>query len=622
MLLLTLALAISNIIAYNRLSHTISSDADRFSMSNATEASTQVENWFHTIRDGLIEAAPSFTSLYDDQLIVAMLRQHASASQATNILVGYEDGRSYGAIGGKRDLANYDPRQRDWYRLAKNAGRTVVTEVYNDAITNAMMISISTPFYDDGRLNGVMLADIELHELDEIIERASFAGATIMVMDHSSLMLAVNTNKYTAGKSKLAEVSGLRPLTEKVMTEGKGAHHYELFGVNKVAYFQNIKLDDNNQWHFFIGLDTSVAYAELKQATTQTLLWSAVMLIASMLAMLASLSVLYRPILELKDTVNDLASGQGDLTQRLAIRNQDDLGQIAGSINRFIETLQQLMLDVSHSSSDSEQGTQRLVAQNQQSYQLLQKHTGETEQVVTAISQMSEAAHSIARDAVQTAELTQSAAQEANQSKEVVKDAVASSSELINQVETMEQRIQAMTSDTKRIESVLDVIGSIAEQTNLLALNAAIEAARAGEQGRGFAVVADEVRALAARTQESTSEINTMLNSLSHASQEVVAAMDETKQVCEHSAHNTASVSQSLDTMTNSIVAIDELSAQISAAAEEQSTVTKEINLNMSQIQELVGELGDTGRQLLGETEQLQSSNQQLGSVVSRFKLQ
>ncbi|QTG90632.1 methyl-accepting chemotaxis protein, partial [Vibrio furnissii] len=271
--------------------------------------------------------------------------------------------------------------------------------------------------------------------------------------------------------------------------------------------------------------------------------------------------------------------------------SKDEIGQISASINRFIEQLQGMFIQVSSSSSQIDGAVNQLSNQSASNVQMLQSHTVETEQVIAAIEEMSATAASIAQSASDAAKLTERTNTYADESKHTVNDAVSSVSELESDVAEMSHTIGAMSEDTKQISTVLQVIGDIAEQTNLLALNAAIEAARAGEQGRGFAVVADEVRALAARTQQSTAQINDMLSKLRQTSDNVVTKMESTRRSCEATSNSTHKVMTSLNTVTTSVVEINDLNTLMATSAEQQSQVTGEISRNMAAIQNLIGQL-------------------------------
>ena len=290
-------------------------------------------------------------------------------------------------------------------------------------------------------------------------------------------------------------------------------------------------------------------------------------------------------------------------------------------MNRFIAFLQQMMVQVTEATDLITRELAQLDQQTGQARRILGEHASETDQVVTALNELSSTADSVARHANDSASFTEAANGQAASSRKVVGSASASVVALIDEVDLAAAKVLEMQEDAQQIGSVLGVIGGIAAQTNLLALNAAIEAARAGEQGRGFAVVADEVRALAARTQNSTAEVGSMLSRLTQGVAEAVVAMEQTKRSCQAAADTTGQVTGGLDTMADAVVQIHDLSSQIATAAEEQSRVTEEINRNMVSIRDMLNLLVENG----GNTEQsaatLLGSNRQLLALVHRFKV-
>jgi methyl-accepting chemotaxis protein len=356
----------------------------------------------------------------------------------------------------------------------------------------------------------------------------------------------------------------------------------------------------------------------LNKAITFALLISGIVLFALSIILVR---IAYRPIETLRIVVTDLASGEGDLTRRLEVSSKDDLGLIATAINQFTENLQGLMQEISTSADNLSEGIDQISEKTDRNQKLMVSHAQETEQAVTAIAEMNSTAESVAESALTASQLTDDSSQQAETCKEQVNSSVSSIKALIHDVENMSESIFTLNSDIDKIGSILGVIGGIAEQTNLLALNAAIEAARAGEQGRGFAVVADEVRSLASRTQDSTKEINEMLTKLQSGTSSVVSAMENTKQACQTSAQATEKSTVSLDTMTGSINDIHTLNAQIAAAAEQQSVTTNEISRNMHMIQNMIIELEKNGVETTANAMDIEKSKSKLDDVVSYFKL-
>ncbi|WP_394251205.1 methyl-accepting chemotaxis protein [Vibrio profundi] len=407
----------------------------------------------------------------------------------------------------------------------------------------------------------------------------------------------------------------------------------ELISDNNITIYSN-KASDNvipvyhaiefsgQTWQLNGYIDTTLIEsntASLNNMITLALLVSGLIFI---LLSVFLLNIAFKPLQNLKAVVADLSQGNGDLTQRLEVSSKDEIGEISTSINLFIEKLQSMFVEVLDSAAQIDAAIGQLSQQSKSNASTLNSHTVETEQAIAAIEELSATASSIAQSSNDAAKLTELTNSNAGESKETVTGAVSSVSDLMSQVASMSDTISTMNEDTKQISSVLQVIGDIAEQTNLLALNAAIEAARAGEQGRGFAVVADEVRALAARTQQSTSQINEMLSKLHGTTDNVVKEMATTHSSCEQTADKTNEVMTSLNVVTDSVVEINDLNTLMATAAEQQSQVTGEVSRNMSAIQEMIQQLNINASETTSVSDELRATSSNLSDVVSRFKVQ
>jgi len=365
--------------------------------------------------------------------------------------------------------------------------------------------------------------------------------------------------------------------------------------------------------------DASESIFNSKISSTITVF--SVLLILSFIIAIWVVSAIMRGLITLKQRIDILSTGEADLTSRIEITSNDELSDISHSVNKFISYLQSMIIDISEASHHITESVIQLKQQSELNNRELIDHASETEQVVSAITQMNANSESVARHAADTAENTHKANEQAIISKDTVSEASNSVIALVGEVQSASTNINTMNENTLQIINVLCVIGEIADQTNLLALNAAIEAARAGEQGRGFAVVADEVRSLAARTQTSTAEINVILTTLRQDAQNAVTAMDTTKSSCERTAHNTEKVTDSLNIMTDFIVEINTLNTQIATASEEQSSVSEEVSRNMHNINQMVQALKTNGQATVDSTQKLTRANEQLDTLVGKFKL-
>ncbi|MGL5046026.1 MAG: methyl-accepting chemotaxis protein [Shewanella sp.] len=327
------------------------------------------------------------------------------------------------------------------------------------------------------------------------------------------------------------------------------------------------------------------------------------------------------PIKNMADTLNDIAKGEGDLTKRLAVKGEDEIAQLGLSFNLFVDKLQHIIGDVATATAKVKTAANAIHTQTKVMSSQLVSHNNETDQVVTAITEMSSTAHEVAKNTTQVAEATHAATGDVANAQRCVDASLEEIASLMSQINNAAVSIKSLSEQSQKINSVLSVIGGIAEQTNLLALNAAIEAARAGEQGRGFAVVADEVRNLASRTQASTLEINEMLSELHKLVTQAVRAMEESQQSCVRSVDSSRTISDSLGSVTSAVTAINDMSTQIAAAATEQSSVTEEINRNVYAIQEIVNELLHSSEDAAKVSLTVSEEGMNLGKLVGQFKI-
>ncbi|MEG8203611.1 methyl-accepting chemotaxis protein [Pseudomonas sp. 5FOS] len=366
---------------------------------------------------------------------------------------------------------------------------------------------------------------------------------------------------------------------------------------------------------------SQTAVRDAGAAQAKTLLAVATVL-ALALGLLAAWAITRQIIIPLRQTLRAAERvASGDLTQALQVQRRDELGQLQASMQRMTQGLRELIGGIGDGVTQIASAAEELSAVTEQTSAGVNNQKVETDQVATAMNQMTATVHEVARNAEQASEAALMADQQAREGDRVVGEAVAQIERLAGEVVNSSEAMNQLKAESDKIGSVLDVIKSVAQQTNLLALNAAIEAARAGEAGRGFAVVADEVRSLAQRTQQSTEEIEELIAGLQSGTQRVASVMDSSRQLTDSSVELTRRAGSSLETITRTVSSIQAMNQQIATAAEEQTAVAEEINRSVMNVRDISDQTSAASEETASSSMELARLGTHLQGLVGRFRL-
>lgn len=376
----------------------------------------------------------------------------------------------------------------------------------------------------------------------------------------------------------------------------------------------------NQSYQHFNGAINKANKASSDAIYTGVTIGILITLLLSVVGWLISQSIV-RNITAVNQSLNEMANGNGDLSTRLKSETNDEIGTLVENFNRFVGKLHGVIAEVSGSTERVAEAAIKMKRVSKDSVNGMDEQQREISQVISAMADMDNSVESVSNSASQAVSAANTTSSEANDGKQVVEENMKAIDCLAKDIECAAEAIEKLEADSESIGKVLSVISDIAEQTNLLALNAAIEAARAGEQGRGFAVVADEVRTLATRTHEATEEINTMINRLQAGTKNAMEAMTQSRDQANTSVTQAGRVGESLERITQGITEINNINTQIASAAEEQSSVASEINTNIVNLGQVVSQVAGGARVANDNSEELSTLAGQLKTQVSVFKI-
>ncbi|SEM43739.1 methyl-accepting chemotaxis sensory transducer with Cache sensor [Pseudomonas sp. NFIX51] len=536
---------------------------------------------------------------------------------ASNFQLSYfggQDGAMFSVPAGNR-APDYDPRARGWYKAANSAQQTIVTEPYIAASSGKLVITVATPVQHQGSFIGVAGADIDLSNVSAIINSLNFgghgqafivsAGGKILIHPDSKLVLKNLSDAYPNGAPQV----------------GPGLKEVELDGKTQLISFTRVNGVPSADWYVALVLDKDTAFSMLSEFRTSAIIAMliAVVIIISLLGML--IRVLMQPLHLMGRAMHDIAEGEGDLTKRLTIHGHDEFGTLGVSFNRFVERVHGSIREVASATGQVNEVALRVVSASNSSMFNSGQQASRTSSVAAAINQLGAAAQEIAQNAALASQHSSDARNLAGEGQAVVDQTIAAMQQLSAKISDSCGHIETLNSNTVNIGQILEVITSISQQTNLLALNAAIEAARAGEAGRGFAVVADEVRNLAHRTQDSAQQVQKMIEELQVGARQAVDTMTESQRESASSVGIANQAGQRLGSVTQRIGEIDGMNQSVATATEEQTAVVESINVDITEINTLNQEGVENLQATLRACADLEQQAARLQQLVGSFRI-
>ncbi|MCK8127895.1 methyl-accepting chemotaxis protein [Pseudoalteromonas sp. 2CM39R] len=513
------------------------------------------------------------------------------------------------------DRTGYDPRTRPWYKQALLQSSTVITKPYLDTAYNLLVVSIAKTTQ-----SGVVAGDLSIEALVDSVNTMSLPadGYAIMMHKDGTVIAYKDARKVMADITRIDSKINHQLILSNSQNGEFTPVYFESEGREKLVWGENI---NNTDWQLLFVLDKQTLEAPLISLLLTQLVLVAVALLLSVLAISWLLGVLLAPLSRVSQALSTIADGNGDLTQRITVDTQDEVGVLADSFNRFVSSQHELISHIRQLATDLDFDAEKSLITNQSSVSELQRQQQEVAMVATAVTEMASATHEIAANAENTATASQQSAQSSREGKLLVDKTRNTINSLAGEIDQTTTVIGELSLHAQAISSILTTIQEIAEQTNLLALNAAIEAARAGEQGRGFAVVADEVRVLSRRTQNSTAEIYTTIETLQNTTKKAVSLMDSSKGYANNSVDDVNAAAHALEEITLAVNEISDMAGQIAVAAEEQTQVTNEITRNTVAIKDVTDEITTSATAHLSQAEVLKDRATDLNAKVATFVL-
>ncbi|NMP31953.1 methyl-accepting chemotaxis protein [Thalassotalea sp. M1531] len=606
---------------------------ERSRVVTALQGNTFVNDWFegYTERGSEIDSDPAY-----QQMVQLFKNESKHDPLIKSVFYAPKATHEYFDINGRYNDENYFTSKRPWWFEALKRDRLFITKPEIDANDGSIVTSIKTTVYNESKqLLGVMGIDILASEIrSRLIDTMKFQGLgygflftsdgqIISFPDKQNRIDMSTLPKLNVVDNEIAGADGFSELMKIAENQKETLTHVTWQDEDYLVFVTNIE-DDSMELDWRVGfmvpqhvIDDPVNSAIWGSATIVIL----IILITAGVTVFAIQKLLTNPLSKIVVAMDDIATGDGDLTQRIHMDRNDELGQLSDSFNQFVENIQSIIKQANTT-------TEKVLCESNDVSALVSdfasnvtEQKGYIEQIATAATEMTQTIHGISDNAQTALEYATQATNESAEGQQLADNATRLMSDLTSDVSTASDVVEELHKNSQSITSMLEVIKGIAEQTNLLALNAAIEAARAGEQGRGFAVVADEVRTLASRTQDSTEEIEDIIAKLHTSASKAVEAMNVGRDRTQQGTDIINRVNEKLTQINQAISLIEEQSNETASTTREQASASDEITRQTVAVNELADTTVAQTGEMAAKSDEQRTITEDLNKTISQFSV-
>lgn len=535
------------------------------------------------------------------------------------VYFGNQDGKMYRndpALDANRQ--DYDPREKSWYKEAMSVGKPATFGPTMSSTTKELSIRLSEPVYKNGSLFGIIGANLTLNQLSKQLAAMNIAGSGKAMIVSSKNEIIADSDPDLVMKKAEAVSPIFSPVSLQKLVKDNRLDEATLNGKTVFTFATQIPDTD---WSLVFTMDKDELMAPVYSVIIRQLIIAAILIIAFTFFLYWLFKVLFSDLNRVSNALAEISKGKGDLRARIEVKRMDEIGVLATGFNDFVGHMHGVVERLKSMSNDLAIEAKNVAHSATESSSRVTTQQQEIDMVASAVTEMAAATNEIAGNAEQTAQAATDSVKLGEVGSKQVQQSRNSTHELANEVGLATKQISELDHHAQQISGILSTITGIAEQTNLLALNAAIEAARAGEHGRGFAVVADEVRTLSQRTHASTEEIQKMIELLQTQTSKAVTSMESSSQKAQTSVKDADTAMASLEQIASAIVSISDMATQIATAAEEQTAVTHEISQNSEVIRQMAVQLAQESKVGEDQSKRLNELAGQVDHEVGQFQI-